>query len=80
MQLDASPVVGFFLRNPFFELTKGPPVKTGADWKRKMDIGLGSPTKVLGGERVCNKSYSGGSEWIDCERFGDKFRPVITVS
>ena len=40
----------------YVELTKGPPAKRGADWKRKRDIGLGSPTKVLGGERVCDKS------------------------
>jgi hypothetical protein len=52
-----------FLKQPFFvELTKGPPAKTGADWKRKKDIGLGSPTKVLGGECVCDKRYFGGLE------------------
>ena len=46
------------------------------DWKKKNNIGLRSPTKVMRGGRVCAHSNSDGFEWISCERFDDKLRSI----
>jgi len=35
-------------------------------WKQAKDIGASTPTYVLGDNKICNKQFCDGFEWIEC--------------